>query len=357
MADISRYTIEYRVLAAAWYFECDRSIAAVKLLKTKLRERYGIEPPDARVITAWTDKLFSTGSILDRKRDGRPSERGDVSENVMDSLENHPTMSVRRRSDELGMSKSTVHRVLKVDMKLHPYKQVKVQFLSEVDREVRIEACRSILGKYDNELRRDKLLFSDECAVYAEGHPRAKQIFFWSKQNPFFFDQVRKHPPQVMIFAAMSSKHLIGPFFLEGGVTATAYISMLRNELLPELVRRGIDKSAHFQQDGAPAHTALITRNFLNRHFPDRWVGKFGPTNWPPRSPDLSSCDNALWGLLKPKIESKRAETVADLKQAIIDEFKTFDDRRVLEQIHRRSFKRMHLCIEHEGYQVEPFDQ
>ena len=126
----------------------------------------------------------------------------------MDSLENHPTMSVRRRSDEIGMSKSALHRVLKVDMKLHSYKQVKVQFLSEVDREVRIEACRSIglLEKYNNELRRDKLLFSDECAVYAEGHirSRAKQIFFWSKQNPFFFDQVRQHPPQAMIFAAMS---------------------------------------------------------------------------------------------------------------------------------------------------------
>ena len=178
MADISSYSIEYRVLAATWYFECDRSIAAVRLLKAKLRERYGIEPPDTRVITAWTDKLFSIGSILDRKRDGRPNERGDVSENVMDSLENDPTISVRRRSDELGMSKSSLHRVLKVDMKLHPYKQVKVQFLSEVDREVRVEACRSILEKYDNELRRDKLLFSDECAVYAEGHLRAKQIFF-----------------------------------------------------------------------------------------------------------------------------------------------------------------------------------
>ena len=160
-----------------------------------------------------------------------------------------------------------------------------------------------------------------------------------------------------MVFAAMSSKHLIGPFFLVGRVTATTYISMLRNELLPELVRRGIDNSAHFQQDEAPAHTVLITRHLLNRHFCDQWVGKFGLTNWPSRSPDFSSCDNALWGLLKPKIESKRPETVADLKQAIIDEFKTLNNRRVLEPIHRRSFKRMHLCIEHNGYQVEPFDQ
>lgn len=58
MADISSYSIEYRVLAATWYFECDRSIAAVRLLKAKLRERYGIEPPDTRVITAWTDKFI-----------------------------------------------------------------------------------------------------------------------------------------------------------------------------------------------------------------------------------------------------------------------------------------------------------
>ena len=139
---------------------------------------------------------------------------------------------------------------MKVDMKLSPYRPVKVQFLSEADRGVRVGACRCILQKYDNELRRDKLLFSDECSVHAEGHSRSKQIFFWSKQNPFFSDQIRQHPLQVMIFAAMSSKHLIGPFFLEGGVTAEAYINMLRNELLPELERGGISGSAHFQQDG-----------------------------------------------------------------------------------------------------------
>ena len=186
---------------------------------------------------------------------------------------------------------------MKVDMKLSPYRPVKVQFLSEADRGVRVGACRCILQKYDNELRRDKLLFSDECSVHAEGHSRSKQIFFWSKQNPFFSDQIRQHPLQVMIFAAMSSKHLIGPFFLEGGVTAEAYINKLRNELLPALERRGISGSAHFQQDGAPAHTVLITRDFLHQHPPDRWVGKYGPTNWPPRSPDLSSCDNALWAV------------------------------------------------------------
>ena len=139
-----------------------------------MRERYGIEPPHTRVIEAWAEKLFSVGSILDRKRDGRPNERGDEVERVIESLENDPTMSVRRRSDETGMSKSTLHRVMKVDMKLSPYRPVKVQFLSEADCGVRVEACRSILQKYDNELRRDKLLFSDECAVYAEGHSCSK---------------------------------------------------------------------------------------------------------------------------------------------------------------------------------------
>ena len=33
-----------------------------------------------------------------------------------------------------------------------------------------------------------------------------------------------------------------------------------------------------FQQDGAPPHWGLIVRDFLNETFPNRWIGRNGPT-------------------------------------------------------------------------------
>jgi len=45
-----------------------------------------------------------------------------------------------------------------------------------------------------------------------------------------------------------------------------------------------------FQHDGAPAHNAHIIRDYLIAQFQNRWLG-YGPIEWPPRSPDLTSLD------------------------------------------------------------------
>jgi len=38
---------------------------------------------------------------------------------------------------------------------------------------------------------------------------------------------------------------------------------------------------------------------FLDETFPGRWVGRGGPTDWPPRSPDLTALDILHGGLLR----------------------------------------------------------
>ena len=47
--------------------------------------------------------------------------------------------------------------------------------------------------------------------------------------------------------------------------------------------------------DGAPAHWGLNVRAFLNATFPERWIGRDGPTPWPPRSPDINPFDFFCW--------------------------------------------------------------
>ena len=43
-----------------------------------------------------------------------------------------------------------------------------------------------------------------------------------------------------------------------------------------------------FQQDGAPPQWGSHVRRFLDATFPNRWIGRDGPTPWPPRSPDIT---------------------------------------------------------------------
>ena len=183
MVDTSKYTIEYRILAATWYHECDKGVTAIKQMKQRLRDRFDDEPPHTRVIKTWEEKLFNTGSILDAPRTGRPNERVDQVDVVTTSLQNKPHLSIRRRSDELDVKPTTVYKIIKKDLGFRNWKATKVQFLSVEDLGNRLRFCQQILQKYDNNVRRDKLFFSDECAIYAEGNGANNQLSFWSKDE------------------------------------------------------------------------------------------------------------------------------------------------------------------------------
>jgi len=76
---------------------------------------------------------------------------------------------------------------------------------------------------------------------------------------------------------------------------------MLENWLMPQLNEDSNDNI--FQQDGSPAHHKDV-RGYLNRNFPQRWIGHTGKDGdalmwWPPRSPDLTPCGFFFWGFVK----------------------------------------------------------
>ena len=75
MIDSSDYTVEYRVHAASFFLACEQTRHAMKLVRDRLRVQYGIEPPEHRIIKAWSTKLLETGSLFDRPRGGRPTKQ------------------------------------------------------------------------------------------------------------------------------------------------------------------------------------------------------------------------------------------------------------------------------------------
>ena len=102
-----------------------------------------------------------------------------------------------------------------------------------------------------------------------------------------------------------------------------------------------------FQQDGAKAHTAVISIAAFRCLFPQRVISHFGDVPWPPRSPDLTAPDFFLWGYLKSKVYSTRPTDLHALKENIREEI-----AKLLEEILQavmRSLTRVHLCIEEGG--------
>ncbi|KYN03855.1 hypothetical protein ALC62_05283, partial [Cyphomyrmex costatus] len=75
--------------------------------------------------------------------------------------------------------------------------------------------------------------------------------------------------------------------------------------------------------------TSLIARHQLNRIFPGRWIGKHGPHNWPPRSPDLTILDYYLWGTIKDLVYRERPTTAEDMKNRIRQAIQSLDSAEI----------------------------
>ena len=63
----------------------------------------------------------------------------------------------------------------------------------------------------------------------------------------------------------------------------------------------------------------LRVRKALDDEFPNRWIGRDGPTPWPARSPDITPLDFFLWGYVKTKVFKSEIKDIDDLKTKIIE--------------------------------------
>ena len=169
--------------------------------------------------------------------------------------------------------------------------------------------CETLLHHYEADpALLERLWFSDEALFHLSGRVNRHNIRFWGTENPV---EVREHlrdSPKLVVWCAMSSVGLIGPYFFKkengdaANVNGVNYLHMLQNFFVPQLAQVADMNEAIFQQDGAPAHYSRDVRSFLNEKIPDHWIGRRGPVEWAPRSPDLTPCDFFFWGYVKSRV-------------------------------------------------------
>lgn len=231
-----------------------------------------------------------------------------------------PHVSLRVISERLGFPKSTVHRVLK-GAKLHPYRLQFHQDTPNPDPLQRMEFCRWALRKIAQ--FRDFfrfVMFTDESTFNNRGEVNRWNFRYWSDRNPHWVRQIdHQHRWSLNVWCGIINGQIIGPYFFEGTLTAVRYLDFLQNDLPILLENLDLDtrRRMWFQQDGAPAHWARVVRNHLNEAFGRRWIGRDGPTRWPPRSPDLTSSDFFLWGYLKDVVYRQVPTTRENMKERI----------------------------------------
>lgn len=279
------------------------------------KDFFPTDPPARQTISVLYQKFKDTGSIADEERSGRPctatsKESLAIVQNI---LENDPTTSSRVGSLQAGLSQTSFIRVAhKLD--LSPYRPQRVQELSDDDFDRRMEACEHMLELFDGDpCLVDKVLWSDESEFRLNGTVNRHNCVYWATSNPGATMPVPHTQQGVMVWCAMTSTKLIGPYFFDGSVNGQSYLTMLSDFLWPQISRRGFT----FQQDGAPAHYAVAVRHWLDEKMHGHWIGRRGPHEWPPRSPDLTPCDFYLWGRLKDIVYRQRSATLNELREHI----------------------------------------
>lgn len=241
-------------------------------------------------------RLRETGSMLP-SYEGRGRQRPpgilDAEEQLLDIVDRNPGVSTRDAARQIGVSRSTVHTIFR-DNLLYPYHIQRVQALSENDRPLRVTFCTWFRQRLAADVNfTAKVLFSDECCFTRNGIMNFHNAHNWADANPHVLRQHQyQHRFSVNVWAGILGDTLLGPYVLPERLNGATYLDFLVN-VLPEyldVVPLDIRRQMWFMHDGAPAHFTGAVREFLNNSYP-RWIGRGGPTAWPPRSPDLNPLD------------------------------------------------------------------
>lgn len=289
---------------------------------------------------------------------GRPrSTTPEVQEEILEAVNMTPSISTRRVALQVNVPHTTVWRLLK-EYQLYPYHLQRVQALSPADYPARVRFCQWFLQQCGvNPNFPALVLFTDEAQFTRDGITNFHNQHVWAYENPRAtvpsHHQVRF---SLNMWAGIIGDRLVGPHVLVNRLTGQAYTNFLENTIphvledTPLINRQHI----HFLHDGAPAHFSRTARRYLDRRFPDRWIGRGGPIAWPPRSPDLNPLDFYLWGHLKSLVYSSPVPDLESLRNRIVA---CSEDIRntpgVWDRVRRSMRHRCEVCIQAGGGHFE----
>jgi hypothetical protein len=200
----------------------------------------------------------------------------------------NPETSTRKVSSAEGVHRSTVWRILQED-RLYPYHLQRVQVLKPEDLPRRVTFCQWCLEQcVRNPQFLWKLLFTDEAMFTRDGIFNFHNVHIWKYANPHTIREARHQTTfSINVWAGIVGDPRIGPVRLPERLTGPTYrefLERLTRDILPVVlddVPFTLRVSMWFMHDGAPPHFSRIARQYLNDHFPGKWIGRNGPIAWP----------------------------------------------------------------------------
>ena len=144
------WSLEHHVFACDTYVKNGESVTEIqRLFKRRFNIGRHSNVPSRNSILRWVNALRTTGSLLKTKPGPARTARtlGNV-DRVREAIIRSPRRSARRHSAELGLSQSTVQKILHKDLAFQPYKIMTVQQLNPRDYHQRLSFCQTMLDMF-----------------------------------------------------------------------------------------------------------------------------------------------------------------------------------------------------------------
>lgn len=318
------------------------------------KEEFNEEAPSNHTVKRWVDRLLVHGDINMRQPGSGPpvTASGDGTRStVRQRVKEEPTVSTRQLSQEIGVSQSSIVRILHEEG-LHPYKFQLVHGLSEDDYDRRMEFCEWILDKTRSTTDfHNRILFSDEAVFHVAGVVNRHNLHYWAPENPHATLEKSNNRESVTVWCMLSVEGVEAFDINFATMNGERYCQILEEKVLP-FFSQARNRSKLYQHDGAPPHYSIKARQLLDAHLPKRWIGRRGPIEWPPRSPDLTVCDFFLWGVLREKVYAHQPKSRHQLARIIEEELSTLDSP-MFARAYESFMQRCGLCYDLDGRQFE----
>lgn len=313
--------------------------------------------PDAKTFPSLCKNLREYGSFVKPKRNRVKTATNDENTAaVIQQVDNNPKISLSKIKENTGVSISSSSRILHRNS-FRPYKTKLVHKLEPGDPARRMDFLARIADLYSQDANfLLKILWSDESRFHNNGIVNRHNCRFWSENHPrWITERGNQRIFGINVWCGILNGFLIGPHFYEGTLNANRYLRFLQTTL-PELLEEvpfETRMNMWLQQDGAPAHNAVIVTRYLDREYPNRWFGTNGPIRWPARSPDITPPDYFLWGHLKDVVYEEPIEDMADLINKISAACAAITRRTLLQVTQDHLLKVFDRCIRADGHNFE----
>jgi hypothetical protein len=306
-----KYDSEKRIFMVQKYYDLKKIILVQRAFRTKYA---GEKAPDHKTIKYYVAQFEKDGSVSHNRSKPKQisAKREEAKSAVEQMFEEFPQLSIRKAASALTVSPTLVYHILHEDLHFKPYKLHSWHKLKPEDFPKRLKFAEWFSGLPPN--HKFFFIFSDEAYFYLTLPKNKQNNRIWGKSNPYEGIEEPLNDEKVLVWCAIWSGGIYGPYFFEENVNSVNYLEMLQKFFWPRHSQIPNPKKFYFQQDGASPHTADVVQTWLKGQFGKLFIDK---ESWPPRSPDLNPCDFYLWGHLKALVYNPLPKTLDDLKANI----------------------------------------